>query len=62
MVAVFLATEAFTDAARMQGEALGFPAQCVFVPHPVQDRTDAELRAVAEQAYAAVIAAVTKEP
>mgnify|MGYP001312039661 CR=1 FL=1 len=31
----------------------------VLVPHPVQDRTDAELRAAAEAAYPAVVAAVT---
>ena len=59
VVGVFLASEVFSDAARMQGEALGFPAPFVLVPHPVQDRTDAELRAVAEQVHPAVLAAVT---
>lgn len=59
VVGVFLASRAFADAARLQGEALGFPAPHVLVPHPVQDRTDAELRVVAEQAYPAVVAAVT---
>ena len=41
VVGVFLASEAFADAARLQGAALGFPAPHVLVPHPVQDRTDA---------------------
>ena len=59
VVGVFLASEAFADAARLQGVALGFPAPHVLVPHPVQDRTDAELRAVADAAYPAVVAAVT---
>ena len=59
MVGVFLASEAFADAARVQGEALGFPAPCVLVPHPVQDRTDAELQAAAELAYPAVLASLT---
>jgi hypothetical protein len=59
VVGVFLASEAFAEAARLQGEALGFPAPCVLVPHPVQDRTDAELRAVAEQVYPAVVTALT---
>jgi hypothetical protein len=59
VVAVFLASEAFAEAARLQGEALGFPAPFVLVPHPVQDRTDDELRAMAEQAYPAVVAALT---
>jgi hypothetical protein len=59
VVGVFLASEAFADAARLQGAALGFAAPCVLVPHPVQDRTDAELRAAADEAYPAVVAAVT---
>jgi hypothetical protein len=61
VVAVFLASEAFADAARLQGEALGFPAPCVLVPHPVQDRTDDELCVMAEQAYPAVVAALTAQ-
>ncbi len=59
LVGVFLASAAFANAARAQGAALGFPAPHVLVPHPVQDRTDAELRAVAEDAYPAVLAALT---
>ena len=59
VVGVFLASAAFADAARVQGAALGFPAAHVLVPHPVQDRTDAELRAVAEEAYPKVLAALT---
>ena len=59
VVGVLLASEAFADAARLQGAALGFPAPFVLVPHPVQDRTDAELRTVAEEAYPAVLAALT---
>ena len=59
VVGVFLASEAFAEAARLQGAALGFPAPYVLVPHPVQDRTDAELRVVAEEAYPRVVAAVT---
>jgi hypothetical protein len=31
----------------------------VFVPHPIQDRTDEEIRALADQACEAIIAAVT---
>ena len=61
VVGVFLATEAFAGAATAQAAALGLPAARVLVPHPVQDRTDAELRAVAETAYAAVVAAVTRD-
>ena len=59
VVGVFLASEAFAEAALVQGRALGFPAPTVLVPHPVQDRTDDELRAAADAAYPAVVAAVT---
>ena len=60
VVGVFLASEAFAEPARVQGAALGFPAPFVLVPHPVQDRTDDELRALADGAYAAVLAALTR--
>jgi hypothetical protein len=59
VVALFLASTAFAEAARMQGEALGFPAPFVLVPHPVQDRTDDELRATADQVYPDVVAGLT---
>ena len=59
VVGVFLCSTAFDEAAQTQSAALGFPAPYVMVPHPVQDRTDAELRAVADAAYPAVVAAVT---
>ncbi len=59
MVGVFLASEVFADAARMQGAALGFPAPFVLVLHPVQDRTDEELRTAADDVYRSVVAAVT---
>ncbi len=56
---MFLASEVFAEPARKQGEALGFPAPFVLVPHPVQDRTDDELRAAADACYGQVVAAVT---
>ena len=60
VVGVFLASEAFAEPARVQGAALGFSAPYVLVPHPVQDRTDVELLAVADACYPAVVAAVTR--
>ena len=59
VVGVFLCSTAFDEAAQAQAAALGFPAPYVMVPHPVQDRTDAELLAVADAVYPAVVAAVT---
>ena len=51
MPAVFLASEEFVTGAAAQSELLGFPAAAVFVPHPIQDRTDDELRALADAAF-----------
>jgi len=59
LIGVFLASAEFADAAMAQSRALGFAAPYVLVPHPIQDRTDDELRSLAEAAYPAVIAAVT---
>ncbi len=57
---VFVASSEFVDAAATQAAALGFPEVArVFVAHPIQDRTDDEMRALADQAVDAVLAAVT---
>ncbi len=45
---VGVATTEFIDAAAVQAKSLGIDPAYVFIPHPVQDRTDAELRALAE--------------
>ena len=47
--AVFVASDVFVDAASSQAVALGLDAARVFVPHPIQDRTDEEMRAMADQ-------------
>jgi len=57
---VFLASTEFIDAAETQAAALGFPAASVFVPHPIQDRTDDEMRALADAAVDEVLAAITR--
>lgn len=57
---VFVASEEFTSAATAQSTALGFPGVArVFTAHPVQDRTDDEIRAYADAVFEAVVAAVT---
>ena len=47
---VFLASTEFIAAAAAQAKALGFSPAHVFVAHPIQDRTDDELRALADAA------------
>jgi alkanesulfonate monooxygenase SsuD/methylene tetrahydromethanopterin reductase-like flavin-dependent oxidoreductase (luciferase family) len=56
---VFVASSEFVEAATAQADALGGDPARVFVPHPIQDRTDDEMRALADEAVAAVIRAVT---
>jgi hypothetical protein len=57
--AVFLASHVFSDAAETQAQALGLPdVRRVFVPHPIQDATDDEMRAKADAALDEVIAAL----
>lgn len=47
--ALFLASSAFEEAADAQAAQLGLPqVRRVFVPHPIQDQTDDEMRARAD--------------
>ena len=59
LVGVFLVSSEFADAVQVQSTSLGFPAAHVLVPHPIQDRTDAEMRTLAEAAYAELLASLT---
>ena len=56
---VFVASTEFIEASAAQAEALGFDPARVFVAHPIQDRTDDELRALADAAVDEIIAQVT---
>jgi len=57
---MFVASSEFVVAAATQASSLGFDDVArVFVPHPIQDRTDDEMRALADAAIDEIIAAVT---
>ena len=56
---VMIATTAFQEAAAAQSRSLGFEPAIVWVPHPIQDRTDAELHAIADAAFEPVLGALT---
>ena len=56
---VLVATDRFRDAARHQARALAFEAAIAWVPHPVQNRTAAELEQLAQDAAEPVLAALT---
>ncbi|MGH2516195.1 MAG: UGSC family (seleno)protein, partial [Ktedonobacterales bacterium] len=56
---VFVASSEFQQAAQAQARSLGFEPARVFVPHPIQDRTDAEMRALADAAVEEIVRALT---
>ena len=51
----FVATVEFTDGAERQARALGANPLAVYVEHPIQDRTDDEMREIADGAVQAVL-------
>jgi hypothetical protein len=55
---VFVASDVFQEAARAQSESLGISPNRVFVAHPIQDRTDDEMRELARTAVDALIRAL----
>ena len=57
--AVFVASAEFKEAASAQAAALGFEPAVVFTPHPIQDRTDAEMQAIAKAALEPILQAIT---
>jgi hypothetical protein len=57
--AVFIASTEFMDAADVQAAALGLAdVRRIFVPHPIQDATDDEMRAKADAIVESVIEAL----
>lgn len=59
--AVYVATTEFLDGARTQAAALGADPVGVFVAHPIQDRTDEEMQALAERTLEGIIAGLVEE-
>jgi hypothetical protein len=57
---VFIASTEFVEAAAAQALALGADPARVFVAHPIQDRTDDELRALADLALPEILQALAE--
>ena len=55
---VMIASTEFVEAAAAQARALGADPARVFVAHPIQDRTDDEMRALADGVVVEVLAAL----
>jgi hypothetical protein len=58
---VNIVTTGFTDAVASHSQAIGFEPAVVFVPHPIQNRSAAELDQIADEAVEAAIAQLTLE-
>jgi hypothetical protein len=57
---MFIASAEFVEAAEAQSRSLGFPEVArVFTPHPIQDRTDDEMRAYADAAFEEIVSRVS---
>ena len=56
---VYVASTEFQEAGAAQARALGFEPASVFVAHPIQDRTDDEMRALADAALEEVIGSIS---
>jgi len=52
---VFIASHVFEDGAARQARALGADPASVFIPHPIQDRTDDEMIALADAAFDEIV-------
>lgn len=50
-----MSTVEFVDGAEAQAKSLGTVPSAVYVEHPIQDRTDDEMRTIADQAVEAVV-------
>ncbi len=58
---VGVATTEFVEAAAVQADSLGFDPAYIWVPHPIQDRTDAELHQLAAEHVDQIVAALTDQ-
>ncbi len=52
---VGVATTEFVEAAAAQAKSLAYDPALIFIPHPVQDRTDDELRQIADDAFEDIV-------
>ena len=56
-----VASAEFVKAAQTQADALGAEPMRVFVPHPIQDRTDDEMRTIADDVVNEIVRALVDE-
>ena len=56
---MIVSTTAFVQAAEVQSAQLGYEPAVIWVPHPIQPRTDAELHALADDAVDQIVNKLT---
>ncbi len=56
---VFAATVEFASAVQAQATALGFDPAAVLTSHPIQDRTNDEMIAIADAVFADLVSSLT---
>ena len=56
---VYVASSEFRQAGESQARALGYDPAAVYVPHPIQDRTDDEMKAIARTSIEALLKALS---
>lgn len=61
VVGVGIASAEFEQATVAQNKSLGYDPAVVFVEHPIQDRSDEEMRVIAEKAAEEIIKSVSGE-
>jgi alkanesulfonate monooxygenase SsuD/methylene tetrahydromethanopterin reductase-like flavin-dependent oxidoreductase (luciferase family) len=58
---VLVASAEFVQAAAAQAAALGADPVRIFVPHPIQDRTDDEMRTLADSYLEEILAGLVQD-
>jgi hypothetical protein len=56
---VYVASSEFEQAGESQARALGYAPAAVYVPHPIQDRTDDEMKGIAREAVGELLKAIS---
>jgi hypothetical protein len=59
VAAVYVASLEFKEAGESQARALGYDPAAVYVPHPIQDRRDDEIRSIARGAIEELLKAIS---
>jgi hypothetical protein len=56
---LYVVTTVFKDGFETQSRSLGFAGAAVYVAHPVQNRTNEELRRLADESFQEILGMIT---